>query len=121
ELTGIPEMSFELQNEREQKASLQQIFRYLENSKKVNYIAIDEFQQIDQYPETNTEKILRSHIQHLKNCRFIFSGSQKHLLLPMFSDSKRAFYQSTDFLHLKKIERNEYKEFIQTHFQESNY
>jgi hypothetical protein len=80
-------------------------------------VAIDEFQQITRYPEKNTEAILRSHIQHLKNTHFIFSGSQRHLLTPMFADPKRAFYQSSSFLALEKLDHEEYKNFIHGHFE----
>ena len=45
--------------------------------------------------------------------RFIFSGSNKHLLLSIFSDYGRPFYSSTDFLELKRLDIDEYSQFIQ--------
>jgi len=116
ELTGVPQISFSLQNEGEKQATLTEILGILEKQKDPNYIAIDEFQQISQYPESNTEQILRSHFQHLKNCWFIYSGSQRHLLAPMFSDPSRAFYQSGGYLSLGSLDRAEYKAFIQDLF-----
>src|SRR5690606_16612536 len=73
ELSGMPEVSLLLQDEKEKKTTLHEIFQLLETHKIPNIIAIDEFQQINKYPEKNTERILRSHIQHLKNSQFIFS------------------------------------------------
>ncbi len=116
ELTGAPQVSFELANDEEKLATLQEIFGFLESQDKMNIIAIDEFQQISNYPERNIEEILRSHIQQLNNTQFIFSGSQRHMLIPMFSDAKRPFYQSTGFLFLDKLDQEEYKHFILHHF-----
>ncbi len=112
----MPQVSFRLQDDQEKQATLKEILEILEKQKYRNCIAIDEFQQITRYPEKNTEQILRSYFQHLKNSSFIFSGSQRHLLTPMFSDPRRAFYQSSGFLSLEKLDREEYKEFIQGHF-----
>lgn len=116
-LSGIPQISFTLQNEAEKQATLDEIFDILESQKRPNYIAIDEFQQISKYPEKNTEQLLRSYIQHLKKTFFVFSGSQRHLLTPMFSDPKRAFYQSSGFLALNKLEYDIYKSFIIQQFE----
>jgi hypothetical protein len=120
ELTGIPQISFSLQNESEKQATLGEILEILENQKYPNYIAIDEFQQISRYPESNTEQILRSYFQHLKKSWFIYSGSQRHLLTPMFSDPAGAFYQSGGFLSLGKLDRVEYKGFILDLFARNN-
>ncbi len=120
ELSGMPQVSFALQNEAEKQATLNEIFTILEQQKLLNFIAIDEFQQISRYPETNTEQLLRSYIQHLKNTYFIFSGSQRHLLTPMFSDPKRAFYQSSSFLSLGKLDFQVYKSFIKAQFEQNN-
>ena len=116
ELTGLPEISLQLNDEAERQATLKELFEVLEKQKQPNFLALDEFQQISQYPEKNTEELLRAHIQQLKNTRFIFSGSQRHLLVPMFSDAKRPFYQSTGFLPLERIDRDEYAAFISENF-----
>ena len=99
-LTGAPEISFSYSQPKQYEYSLKELFTFLDNQNKEIVIAIDEFQQITQYPETNTEALLRTIIQQLKNVAFIFSGSQKHLMLEMFSSSKRPFFSSTSPLHL---------------------
>ena len=118
-LSGIPQISFTLQNDAEKQATLGEIFELLEKQKAKNFLAIDEFQQITRYPEKNIEEVLRSHIQHLNNTYFIFSGSQRHLLSPMFADPKRAFYQSSSYLALGKLDHEDYKSFIHQHFEKN--
>ena len=100
--------------------TLEDVFRYIKSSDKRFHICIDEFQQISGYPEKNLEAILRSHIQNLPNTHFIFSGSKQHLLMSMFYDYSRPFYQSSDFLELKKIENKKYTDFIIAQFSKGN-
>ena len=88
------------------------IFDYLRQSGRECYLAIDEFQQIMEYPEKGVEGLLRSYIQFLPNVHFIFSGSKKHLMEYIFFSIKRPFYQSTQKLFLDKILRdNHLKEY----------
>lgn len=96
----------------EAELSMRQIFDYIASQKAQYIIAIDEFQQITYYPEKNVEAILRTYIQPLTNANFIFSGSNKHILSSMFSDYGRPFYQSTDFLYLKRLKKEVYADFI---------
>jgi hypothetical protein len=118
-LTGQPAFDFSISNEKEAENTLEDIFNYLKKRKKKTVIAIDEFQQISFYPEKKTEALLRSYIQNLHSVQFIFAGSVKHILTAMFSDASRPFYQSTQFLFLESIEKNEYTEFIQFLFNKS--
>jgi len=117
EYTGMPEVQLGLGTAPEKEHSLAAIMNYLESQGKPVVLAIDEFQQINNYPETNVEALLRRHVQQQKNISYIFSGSEKHMLLPMFSDAKRPFYQSTEHLHLQKLDFDEYKDFIHKHFE----
>jgi hypothetical protein len=80
-------------------------------------IAIDEFQQIREYPEQNMESILRTHIQTLKNIRFVFCGSKKHIMADIFSNAKKPFYASTQFLNIDVISQKSYAEFINNSFE----
>lgn len=117
-LTGSPVFSFQVQNETAGIQTLDEIFGFL-NTRSLErpmVIAIDEFQQIANYPETNIEALLRSNIQKLQNVNFIFSGSDQQLLVSMFADAKRPFYQSTEFMHLEEIPRDEYSQFIKDKF-----
>ena len=114
-LTGTPVISFDIKPE-EAQAGLQEIFNYLKYSGKRCYVAIDEFQQITEYPEKGIEALLRSYVQFADNVKFIFSGSKKHLMDAMFSSVNRPFYQSTQKIHLREISPEKYRVFAQNHF-----
>lgn len=92
-------------------ATLKEIFDYLEHSGKECYIAIDEFQQITEYPEKGVEGLLRSYIQFLPHVHFIFSGSKQHLMAEMFGSAKRPFYRSTEKMTLAPIPLDSYSLF----------
>ena len=120
-LSGLPSVSFNSQNENETKQTLTELFKYLQKQsiKKKIVIAIDEFQQIRLFKENNVEAFLRSHIQQLNNVVFIYSGSQKHLLLSMFGDARYPFYNSTELMHLDKINKDDYCNFIKKKFNDN--
>lgn len=108
--TGNPQVELDFQPE-QAETTLEQIFAYLVQSKKECYIAIDEFQQILEYPEKNVEALLRSYVQFCPNVHFIFSGSKQHLMLDIFSSAKRPFFQSTEKMNLYAIDESAYYDF----------
>ena len=110
--TGMPTFSLGLGDIEQPEYTLDEIFRYLQQADRPCIVAIDEFQQIGYYPEKNIEALLRSHIQKIDNCRFIFAGSEKHMLGRMFDDGNRPFYKSADSMGLYAIARDVYVEFI---------
>ncbi|GAB1453887.1 ATP-binding protein [Draconibacterium sp.] len=118
-LTGQPQIQINYQSNHEKENTLQGLFTFLENQEEQIVIAIDEFQQISEYPEKNIEALLRTNIQKLKNIRFIFCGSRKGMMINIFSNAKRPFYASTQYLSLEEIDREEYAQFIQNKFSES--
>ncbi|MBN2172949.1 MAG: ATP-binding protein [Bacteroidales bacterium] len=118
-MTGEPKIDISLQDPVSRETTIEEIFTYLKSQKMSFIIAFDEFQQINNYHEKKLEALLRGQIQLTTNTTFIFSGSQKHMLLSMFGDNQRPFYQSTDFLNLGKIDREEYKKFIAYHFEKN--
>lgn len=115
-LTGFPNFQLNITSNQEAEQSIEGIFNYLKTQKKKIVIAIDEFQQIREYPEKNIEALLRANIQQLTNTTFIFSGSKKHLLLSMFDDKNRPFFKSTQLVELDKIDKKIYSNFIISHF-----
>ena len=114
--TGNPEVSIVYSSEEQSKASIISVFDYLEKLDKRVVIAIDEFQTITQYKEPSVEAFLRSHIQHLQNVSFIFSGSSTHILQAMFYSHSRPFYQSAELLNLDRLQEDVYTEYIKQHF-----
>lgn len=117
-ITGDPQVEITYRMESEKTQTLQNILRFLDSQEQTIVVAIDEFQQITEYPEKNVEALLRSEIQFLKHVTFIFCGSKRSLMIDMFSNAKRPFYQSTAFLILDKIPREEYEPFISKLFNE---
>ena len=115
-VTALPTFGIAIGDIQNPTYSLEEIFRTLESAGKKCLVAIDEFQQIINYPEKNIEAELRSHIQKLTNTQFIFSGSERHLLEEMFLDSARPFYNSADIQSLDVIEEEKYAEFVLHHF-----
>ncbi len=119
-ITGESKFNIEISNSNESESSLKAIFEYINSSKKRFIVAIDEFQQIVNYPEKNFEAVLRSNIQFLNNAVFIFSGSSKELLSNMFMNKKRPFYMSSEIMYLNKISKENYSEFIIDKFAKAN-
>jgi len=116
-ITGMPTFNVELGDIDRPEYTLDEIFQYLAHADKPCIVAIDEFQQIAKYPEKNIEAQLRTHIQKLRNCNFIFAGSERHMMQEMFTSAARPFYHSADMLELKAIVPEIYIPFIVSHFE----
>ena len=114
--TGMPKMSITVDPSRSQ-LTIQQIFELLASSKREISIAIDEFQQIANYPESGTEALLRSHIQFAGGVHFIFAGSKYRLMAEMFGSPQRPFFQSTEMMDLKPLDRDVYYQFAKHFFE----
>jgi len=100
---------------------LEEIFQFMEGNSSQVIIAFDEFQEIKKYTDSlSLEAKLRSLVQKYHNIRFIFSGSEQHLISDIFSSFDRPFYQSTRMIELKKIDSNQYHQFIIKHFHSGN-
>lgn len=94
------------------QSTLAEIFEYLSKSEKECYVAIDEFQQITEYPENEgMEGLLRSYIQFCPNVHFVFSGSQQHLMSAIFDSPHRPFFRSTQKMTLGVIDEKKYYQF----------
>ena len=110
--TGTPSFELTISSISEAEKSIILLLEYIRNSEKKVVLAFDEFQQITKYPEKNIEALLRSEIQKDNRTCFIFSGSQTHLLIAMFSAYSRPFYNSTEIMNLTQINQEEYVKFI---------
>ncbi len=117
-LSGEPNVTFNVQPS-ESEHQIESLFAFLEKQNERVLFAIDEFQQILNYPEKNVEAWLRRIIQQLKNVVFIFSGSQQHLMNEIFTNPAKPFFRSTQFLKLDKIDVEAYQAFIQSKFLEN--
>ena len=118
--SGEPSFELGLGDIQEAKSTLDELFLYLEKANKPCIVAIDEFQQIAHYGESNVEAVLRTVIQQSKNCCFIFAGSQRHIMSNLFQSPVRPFYQSVVMMHLDQIDPDIYGEFVIRHFKSNN-
>lgn len=114
---GTPSLDIMFHDKQQVFNRLEEIFMLLENNKIPVILAFDEFQEIKKYSDgVPLEAKLRSLVQKYQNIRFIFSGSEQHLLADIFSDLRKPFYQSTRMIELKKIAIEDYQKFILYHF-----
>lgn len=112
-ITGEPQLQIAYQTTHEKEYTLRGLFDFLDSQGEHIVIAIDEFQQIRDYPEQNMEALLRTYIQQCHNLTFIFCGSKKHMMTDIFANEKKPFYNSTTFISLDKIPEASYSVFIQ--------
>ena len=118
EFTGRPKFSFDV-NAANAQPSLEATLEYLRSRKGRTVVAIDEFQQIAEYPEKGVEAMLRSKIQFMHNVGFVFSGSRLHMMAEMFHSPKRPFFNSTASMALDVIDRQDYFRFASTFFRKA--
>lgn len=119
--SGNLQLEIEFASENHQRATVKEALKLLD-SFGPGVIALDEFQQITSW-EVDTVSVegwIRSEMQQLKNLRFIFSGSQYHLLSEMFTSAKRPFYASTQAASIGKIPAEDYTSYIRQHFKTNN-
>lgn len=79
------------------------------------HIVFDEFQEITELKDRSIEGTLRSHIQFHRPSYF-FVGSRRHILLDMFNEKSRPFYQSAQLYELKKLPHDELVGYIMDQF-----
>ena len=91
--------------------TIRELFDYMEASEKPCILAIDEFQQIREYPQTNTEAFIRSLVQQCSRTSFIFCGSKRHTMTDIFYSPAKPFFQSVISQSLKPIPMETYLEF----------
>ena len=97
------------------------LFTYVEKKKLKVCVALDEFQEITELPESNKiEGIVRSHIQTQTGIAYFYIGSRRRILHDMFSDKKRPFYKSAYSFMLKEIPKEDFIPYIEHKFNKTN-
>ena len=117
-MSGAPSFDLGLGDIHAPQSTLDEIFNYIEEADKPCIIAIDEFQQISEYPEKNVEALLRTQIQRCKKAQFVLSGSKRHLMNNMFNSPSKPFYQSVISMGLDPIPMDEYAKFALRMFEQ---
>lgn len=96
--------------------TIRELFDYMEASEKPCILAIDEFQQIREFPQTNTEAFIRSLVQQCSRTSFIFCGSKRYTMTDIFYSPAKPFFQSVISQSLKPIPMETYVEFASRMF-----
>lgn len=81
-------------------------------------VVMDEFQQLNEITEHAIEAAIRYAMQYSKRVSYIFSGSHRYLLLSMFNDKNKSFYNSCETMEISRISEEDYQIFIQKAAQE---
>jgi len=98
------------------KTTLKELFEYLESSDTPCLVAIDEFQQIADFPEGNVVALLKTYVQKCRQTSFVFSGSSRRMMDHLFNNPGEPFYLRCTPQSLEPIDRPEYSEFAKAHF-----
>ena len=115
-ISNTPTFNIKLGDIHSPELTLEEIFKYLEHADKPCIFAIDEFQQRANYPEKNVEAMLRTHIQQMNNCLFVYAGSNRHVLENMFNSAAKPFYNSAEQIYLDSIPKDIYMNFAEAQF-----
>jgi uncharacterized protein len=96
---------------------LEEFGRVAATHKEGFHVVFDEFQEITELPEAKQlEGAMRSYIQTHKNVSYFFVGSRRRILLAMFNEKKRAFFQSAVNYPLASLPEEEAVAFIVERF-----
>ena len=110
-LSGDPSFDIGIGDIEQPDRTIKEIFEYMEAGDKPCIVAIDEFQQIREYPETGTEAFIRTLVQQCSRTSFIFCGSKRYTMTDIFYSPAKPFFQSVISQNLKPIPMNTYTQF----------
>ncbi len=96
--------------------TMEDLGNFISDSKKMINIVFDEFQEITEVGDLNVEGILRTHIQE-HDASYFFIGSRRRILLEMFNQKRRPFFQSAINFEIDVLPHDELVGFIQNKFE----
>ncbi|MDD4554668.1 MAG: ATP-binding protein [Bacteroidales bacterium] len=115
--TGLPELRLSVDPSQTARAFEDIINLPVRSAREKCWIVVfDEFQEIEKLNGASFEKELRATIQHHRNVSYVFLGSQRHLLLNMFSRKERAFYNFGKLYRLQKPAEEASVQFLHARF-----
>ena len=86
--------------------------QFIKDTKENCHIALDEFQELLNLPEASQiEALLRTQFQK-HPISYFFVGSRRHLLLKIFNDKNRPFFQSAINYALNPLPKDELTQFV---------
>ena len=99
--------------------TMESLERFIDDIALPVHIAFDEFQEIVEVNNSmGIEGILRQYIQKIQ-CSFFFIGSRRRILLDIFNDRKRPFFQSALNYELKPLPEKDMIFFITSQFKKA--
>ncbi|MGB4415996.1 MAG: ATP-binding protein [Paludibacter sp.] len=117
--SGNPEFGIDLT---ESSVSVQTLSEVLDLPEKLAYtgkktiVIFDEFQEITKLNKYGFESLLRSKIQLQQQVNYLFLGSRTHLLIDMFNNKNRAFYNSASHIQLDALPYDDTNSYLETKF-----
>ncbi len=98
-------------------ATMDALERFVQDIPEAVHCVLDEFQEISEIGNSlQIEGRLRHYIQRMR-CGFVFVGSRRRILLAMFNDRKRPFFQSTVSYELEALPRQDLIDFVVSRFE----
>ena len=91
--------------------------RIAESQERPVVVAIDEFQQIAEFPGGDFDGVLRSRWQYHTRVCYCLYGSKHHLMSELFGSYKRPFYLFGEMLFLDLIDEDEWADYIVDRFE----
>lgn len=96
--------------------TMESLERFIHDVSMPVHVAFDEFQEITEVEKSiGIEGVLRHYIQKIQ-CAFLFIGSRRRILLDIFNNRKRPFFQSSINYELKPLSDNDLIPFIVSQF-----
>ena len=95
--------------------TLGELGEFIDSGKKQINIALDEFQEITEIRDRDIEGVMRTHIQK-QPASYFFVGSRRQVLLEMFNQRRRPFFQSAVNFELCSLPHAELADFISKRF-----
>ena len=99
---------------------LEEIKQYIQTSSKKYLLLIDEFQDIENYPDKNADVILQSLVSSLPNLICVMSSCEKRMIERLLSNKKSSFYSKLAIIELSPIDCLDYAEFVVEQFKRNN-
>lgn len=94
---------------------LEELGLFIERETPKLHFVLDEFQEITELKDPSIEGIFRKHIQH-HTASYCFVGSRRRVLLDMFNQRSRPFYQSAIMYPLDALPFAELTAFLRERF-----
>lgn len=95
---------------------LEELGLFVQRERPKVHFVLDEFQEITELKEPAIEGVFRKHIQH-HHASYFFVGSRRRILLDIFNQRSRPFYQSAIMYPLKPLPHDELVSFLTERFE----